>query len=52
MLYVEFDNGVVEKHEMCPDLWDEMGSMIMWCLYDPHEIYYIERYLYLPPTGG
>lgn len=54
MLYVEFDNGVVEKHPICSDLWEENGSMVVWLVYDPQEIYYISRFLYvhIPPTGG
>lgn len=54
MLHVQFDCGVVEKHPMCPDIWEEMGSMILWTIYDPQELQYVERFLYVvdPPTGG
>ena len=54
MLHVRFDCGVTEKHPMCPDIWDEMGTMAVWCIYDPQEIDYIETilYVYPPPIGG
>jgi len=53
MLYVEFDNGVVEKHKIDHGTWVNEGSMILWLLYDPRELYYIERFFYIaPPTGG
>ena len=53
MLYVEFDNGVVEKHKIDHGTWVNEGSMILWLLYDPRELYYIERFFYIaPPDRG
>jgi len=53
MLHVEFNSGVVEKHPVCHDIWTEMGSMVLWSLYDPQELYCVSRFLYVvdPPTG-
>jgi hypothetical protein len=53
MLYVEFENGVVEAHEMCPDIWDQLGELTVVCIYGPRALERIKRYLYaVPPTGG
>ena len=54
MLHVQFDCGAVEKHPVCHDLWTQMGSMVLWLLYDPQELDYVSRFVYVvdPPTGG
>jgi hypothetical protein len=54
MLYVEFENKVIEKHPICSDLWEEMGSMVAWLIYDRDKLNKIVRFLYVvdPPTGG
>ena len=54
MLYVEFENKVIEKHAVCSDLWEEMGSMVVWLIYDNDKLDKIVRFLYVvdPPTGG
>jgi hypothetical protein len=53
MLYVEFNDGVVEKHKVRPSTWDHYGNMIVWLMYNLDEVGSIDRILYLsPPTGG
>ena len=54
MLHVQFDCGVVERHPVCHDLWTQMGSMILWTLYDPQELDYVSRFVYVvdPRQGG
>ena len=54
MLHVQFDCGVVEKHPVDHDLWTQMEGMVLWLLYDPQELHYVSRFVYVvdPPTGG
>lgn len=47
MLYVQFDCGKTEDHKVDKETWDKYNSMIVWLLYDPNEIYYIRRILYV-----
>mgnify|MGYP003628520709 len=46
MLYVQFDCGVTEKHELNDEDWEQHGNNIVWLLYDPNEIYFIKRIFY------
>jgi hypothetical protein len=46
MLYVQFDCGVTEKHEVYDEDWEQHGSNIVWLLYDANEIYFIKRIFY------
>lgn len=47
MLYVEFDSGVTEQWVVEAADWTKHGQSIVWLLYDPDTIHYIERVLWL-----